>query len=219
MRTFFVVMALAFVPLVSEATPTGWRVEAGGGAQWVTDRAFDVTSSSDAIGAFAVAVGWTPGLVNERLSFRLGYTASGAAEPLFRSWTSTFARSVFELGARYDFWRASRVGAFVRASGYADVATLSIATGGLDVSDWAFGGGVLAALGTEVVFTRATPESVVGFSAIVEAGWSERFTKARFDALSLSLGDDPRPIAQLPVAVGDIDLSGPLLNVGLVMSF
>lgn len=219
MRTLFLVVLLALTPLMARADSLGMRVEAGGGAAWVTDRGFDVVSDTDVTGAFTLGFGWAPGWLDERLSLRLAYTGSGAQSDLFGGWKSIFTRAVFDLGGRYDFVGAERFKAFVRAGVYADLATLEVDSGALSISDWTVGGGVLGALGGEVVFTRVTPASVVGFSALLELGWSQRFTKARFDDMSLNLDDDPAPVAMVPVSVGDIDLSGPFLSAALLVRF
>lgn len=221
MGRLILALVLVLTPVLAEASTPNWHVEIGGGSHWVTDPSYDLVSTSDMSAAFVLAAGWTPGWLEDRLAFRLGYRASSARSRVFATWTADFNLASFDAGARYDFASAGRAKAFARGALLVDIAALDISAGDSSVAATAFGAGVTAALGGEWSFHQPTSEAGVRFSILIEAGWSQRFTKARFDVSAPAdhQSTGPAPIESVPVNVGDIGLSGAFAQAAAVVRF
>lgn len=222
MRRWMIFVVLLSLPFAARAESPDWRIEVGGGGEWFTDRSYDLVSGTDVAGVFGLAAGWQPGWADNRLSLRLGYRVVGQEGRLFSAWTSTFTLATFDAGARYDLLAAGRTRLFARGALFVDYAQLELsAASGPDLSDSSFVPGATAALGGEWSLSSPTSTSTLRFSLLAEAGWSQRFTQARFDELSADVdeGTEPAPIASLPVNVGDVALSGPFFHLAAVVRF
>lgn len=221
MGRLILAFVLVLVPAMAEASAPKWRVELGGGGQWVTDSSYQAVSSSTPTTRFVLAAGWTPGWLEERLSLRASYGAGGSGTRLFSSWLAEFSLTSLEVGARYDFLTSGRTKAFARGGALFDVALLDISAGESTIAASSFGAGVTGAVGAELSFNSPASEARVRFSALVEGGWSQRFPKARFNGRNAARHDaeGPAPIGSVPVNVGDIDLSGPFVHAAAVIRF
>lgn len=221
MGRLILALVLVLSPLLARASTPNWSVEVGGGSHWVTDSSYEIVSSSKATGGYNLAAGWTPGWLEERLSFRLGYGGSGSSSKLFSVWTASLQLASFDAGARYDFARAGQAKAYARGAFLFDIASLDIVSGDSSIAATAYGAGVTAALGGEWSFTDLTSDGGAHFSLLLEAGWSQRFASAQFNASNATRFDSsgPEPIESVPVKIGDIDLSGPFVQAAAVIRF
>jgi len=191
------------------------------GSIWVTDRAFDLFSTTDAIPSVQIGAGWEG---DGPLSFELVYGFSGSAATTFDVLETRFFLHQFQAAALYRVPFSPNWRAFGRGAAGFELAGVRIEDPRATVlGDTAPGLGLEGTAGIELrlpISASGNPWAAsLGFT--VEAGYGWRPIAASFDDARVDRDGDaePPPVRAGPVDVGDLDLSGPILRFGGLLRF
>lgn len=185
------------------------------GSVWVQDPSLDLVSDNDALPRteFGFAISPAPSWAVE-----LSYGLVGASATSFEVVESNLWLHQFQLAAVHYLPLWSHFRARARAGGAFELAHLRLEPGGgPSYSDTAALLALEATLGVEWILPLFTQGLL--FGTTVDAGYGYRPILASFDELERTDGETSGRIRQLPVDVGELDLSGWVLRFGVSMHF
>lgn len=222
------IVALMLLPCVAQAeqvAPLRWGVRTGLGANVLTDRALDLTSTYDAVFAGELVFSVQPLRQKHGLDLELGVSGSGTTATAFQAYSATLNTTSLLVGARYREPLVRWLNVYGRLGATLDWSTLTLKENetSMKLSDVAFTAGVQGAVGGEWVFRIRSDDErpKVELGAFLELGWVQRFNQARFNELKPegATKTTPERIAFQPIDAGSLKLSAPYWRVGALLRF